>query len=741
MFDEKDTTRHIHRGARKDPDRTVEVDSSAFFAPQTAQPVTPPPSKKPPRQNSSPARPPQKPSKKKGSGSKFGSFLLVLQAVLSVAAFVQLCRTRMLPALYLVIIAALLALFWLLVKRCQEYRTPGRVSRVFSVFLCAALALGCVWAQQGLAALGSVTSGLLTGAEANKITKEPFVVYLSGVDTRGELTEKARSDVNILAVVNPATKRVALINTPRDYYVDLAGTSSKDKLTHAGMYGVETSMATLGNLYGVNVEHYIRINFAGFISIIDAVGGVDVYSDQAFTSVGSPGYYDPTTFAEGWNHLDGKSALAFARERHAFASGDIQRGINQMKVIDAMANKLKSPTVLMSFSKLMDAVSDCFVTSLSQEQISALVRMQLSDLANWDIQSYSVTGSSGKSSQCYSAKGQSLYVMKPDESSRARSATPSRLRRRPKSTRRRQTPTPPFPCRRPRRTASSWTSLRRASRKRPLPAASSPQRLRLRPLPKPRPATNRLPPPKCPPRSPLPRAAAPLKHRPSLCPHRSRSSRPPPRSIRRRPPFWMPCSVPAAPQNKTPLQKKSRPDRSGLFLVSCWSGLFSGLQLEGLDGGGAVAASLVGAQILAGGLAVCGHICHIHGVLLSLDGELLNHALHGQGAQVVVCAVQLPQLHGVAVGEGELAVAVGIVGLTVHFEGLGADHAGGGSLAGCGLRSSHRRGSLAGSSRGGGGGSGGRCGAGAAGHSKSQNSSGQCQTHCTIQFHCMISFV
>lgn len=416
MFDEKDTTRHIHRGARKDPDRTVEVDSSAFFAPETAQPVTPP-SKKPPRQNSSPARPPQKPGKKKGSGSKFGSFLLVLQAVLSVAAFVQLCRTRMLPALYLVIIAALLALFWLLVKRCQEYRTPGRVSRVFSVFLCAALALGCVWAQQGLAALGSVTSGLLTGAEANKITKEPFVVYLSGVDTRGELTEKARSDVNILAVVNPATKRVALINTPRDYYVDLAGTSSKDKLTHAGLYGVETSMATLGNLYGVNVEHYIRINFAGFISIIDAVGGVDVYSDQAFTSVGSPGYYDPTTFAEGWNHLDGKSALAFARERHAFASGDIQRGINQMKVIDAMVNKLKSPTVLMSFSKLMDAVSDCFVTSLSQEQISALVRMQLSDLANWDIQSYSVTGSSGKSSQCYSAKGQSLYVMKPDESS------------------------------------------------------------------------------------------------------------------------------------------------------------------------------------------------------------------------------------------------------------------------------------------------------------------------------------
>ena len=419
---DEDTSRHIHRGARRPDQGTVEVDSADFFSPvPPSSDPTPPP--KPPKNDhhNHHTEPSRRPTPKKkpqtAEDPKRGMILLVVQAVLSVAALIQLWRTQMLPVLYLVLIAALLVLFWLLVKRCQEYKVPGLVSRVFSVFLCAAMALGCVWAQQGLSALGSMTSGLLTGAEANQITKEPFVVYLSGVDNRGELTDKARSDVNILAVVNPKTKRVALVNTPRDYYVDLAGTDSKDKLTHAGLYGVETSMATLGNLYGVNVEHYIRINFAGFINIIDAIGGVDVYSDQAFTSVGSPGYYDPTTFAEGWNHLDGKSALAFARERHAFASGDIQRGINQMKVIDAMVNKLKSPALLMSFSKLMDAAADCFVTSLSQDQITALVRMQLSDLASWDIQSCSVTGTSGKSSKCYSAKGQSLYVMKPDENS------------------------------------------------------------------------------------------------------------------------------------------------------------------------------------------------------------------------------------------------------------------------------------------------------------------------------------
>ena len=410
----KEDGRSLHRLLHKaeQQDATVVVDSAAFF------------SELPPEQAAPPRRPQQNTRRNTVPGAngayqppKRGKILLIVQAILSVLALVQLWRTQMLPVLYLVILAALLALLWLLVKRCQEYNVPGKVARVFSVFLCAAMALGCFWAQQGLSALGSMTSGLLTGAEANKITKEPFVIYLSGVDTRGELTENARSDVNILAAVNPVTKRVALINTPRDYYVDLAGTDSKDKLTHAGLYGVETSMATLGNLYGVNVDHYIRINFAGFISIIDALGGVDVYSDQAFTSVGSPGYYDPTTFVEGWNHLDGKAALAFARERHAFASGDIQRGINQMKVIDAMLNKIKSPALLMGFSKIMDAAADCFVTSFSQDQISALVRMQLSDFAEWDIESYTVTGTSSSSTKCYSAKGQKLYVMKPDDAS------------------------------------------------------------------------------------------------------------------------------------------------------------------------------------------------------------------------------------------------------------------------------------------------------------------------------------
>ena len=413
--------RKIRRSDEMSSSDPVPVDSRDFFQPaQEAAPPPAAPAPEQPRAARQPAAERPAPARTQSTPNRgFLMLILLIQAVLSAAALFQLYRTQMLPIYYLIILGVLLLLVWLLVFRCQQYPVRGFLTRVLSLVLSAGMAVGCVWAQQGLAALDKVTVGEepVTDLQAMAITTEPFVVYLSGVDNRGELTEDARSDVNILAVVNPLTKRVALINTPRDYYVDLAGTDSKDKLTHAGLYGVETSMQTLGDLYGIQVDEYVRINFAGFIDIVDALGGIDVYSDTAFTSVGSPGYYDPTDFVEGWNHLDGAAALAFARERHAFATGDIQRGINQMKVIDAMLEKIKSPALLTNYSRLLEAVSDNFVTSLSSGQIAALVRMQLSDFAAWDIENCSVTGTSSSSTHCYSAQGQKLYVMMPDEAS------------------------------------------------------------------------------------------------------------------------------------------------------------------------------------------------------------------------------------------------------------------------------------------------------------------------------------
>ena len=415
--DSNRSLRRVNRKSRSAADRTVEVDSSAFFAEDPSP--TPPPRKKP---GSSATRRSGAPAQAAAARpSPFGRILLPVQGILSAASLVQLWRTQMLPVLYLVILAALLFLLWLLVKRCQEYNVPGKVSRVFSVFLCACMALGCVWAQQGLTALDNMTNGLLTGAEANKITKEPFVIYLSGVDTRGELTEKARSDVNILAVVNPQTKQVALINTPRDYYVDLAGTNSKDKLTHAGLYGIDESMKVLGNLYGVQADYYVRVNFAGLVKIVDALGGVDIESDANFSCVpmetpdGNGDYtYQKYSFTKGINHVNGSQALAFARERKAFADGDNRRGQHQMTVIKAIVNKACSSAVLTKYQELLKAASDAFITNMPYADISSLVQMQLGDMADWNITTYAVSGE-GSTEYCY-ALGDKAWVMIKDSS-------------------------------------------------------------------------------------------------------------------------------------------------------------------------------------------------------------------------------------------------------------------------------------------------------------------------------------
>ena len=235
-----------------------------------------------------------------------------------------------------------------------------------------------------------------------------FVVYISGNDASGTLKSTGRSDVNILMAVNPDTHTILLVNTPRDYYVELAGIGEYDKLTHAGIYGVDVSMNTLGNLYDVDVEYYARMNFTGFVEIIDALGGITVTSEYAF----STGSYD---FVEGENTLDGEAALAFARERHAFASGDRQRGINQMAVITAVINKLASPAILTGYLDIMDAASGSFETNFTSDEIAELVKFQLSYGGGWTVETISADGTGGYSS-VYSAQSSSLYVMYPDDS-------------------------------------------------------------------------------------------------------------------------------------------------------------------------------------------------------------------------------------------------------------------------------------------------------------------------------------
>ena len=251
------------------------------------------------------------------------------------------------------------------------------------------------------------------------ITKTPFVIYCSGSDERQtDINAKTRSDVNILAVVNPKTRQILLVNTPRDYYLPLARNGEMDKLTHAGLYGVQETMAVLDNLYGTETAYYGRINFWGLIDIVDALGGIDVYSDYAFTTTARDvkGYYmDKVSFNQGWNHMNGIEALTFSRERYAFSDGDNQRGKNQMKVIQAIIEKAASPSVLANYQDLLKAVSDNFITNMTYDEISSLVKMMQKDGFSWNIQTMSAKQGSGSSLQtCYSMPSQKLYVMPPD---------------------------------------------------------------------------------------------------------------------------------------------------------------------------------------------------------------------------------------------------------------------------------------------------------------------------------------
>ena len=205
--------------------------------------------------------------------------------------------------------------------------------------------------------------------------------------------------------------KILLSTTPRDYYVTIPGVSGeqRDKLTHAGIYGVDVSMATLENLYGIDISYYARVNFTSLIKIVDALGGVEVQSEYAFSAGGY-------SFQEGTNYLNGEQALAFSRERYSFSGGDNQRGKNQEAVLTGILQKAMSPAILTNASALITSVSDSVETNMTRQEMAKFINMQLSDGASWTIESTAAVGT-GDNQACYSSGSQLLYVMWPDEAS------------------------------------------------------------------------------------------------------------------------------------------------------------------------------------------------------------------------------------------------------------------------------------------------------------------------------------
>lgn len=240
------------------------------------------------------------------------------------------------------------------------------------------------------------------------ITNRPFNIYISGIDTYGSIASVSRSDVNMVITVNPNTNKILITSIPRDYYVDLYGKNAKDKLTHAGIYGIDTSVKTIENLLDIKINYFIKVNFSSLVKLVDALGGVSVNSKYSFTS--KDGYY----YNKGINNVNGAKALSFVRERKAFIGGDRVRVENQAAMIEAIINKAISPSIITKYSSLLNALEDLFVTNLEMNDITKFIKKQIDDMKSWSLENISLDGYDHMD-YTYSYGKIKLYVMKPNE--------------------------------------------------------------------------------------------------------------------------------------------------------------------------------------------------------------------------------------------------------------------------------------------------------------------------------------
>lgn len=239
------------------------------------------------------------------------------------------------------------------------------------------------------------------------ITKDTFSIYVSGIDTYGAVSSVSRSDVNMVITVNPKKNKILITSIPRDYYVSLAGKNGKDKLTHAGIYGVETSVKTIENLLDTKINYYIKVNFTSLIKVVDTLGGVKVYSKYNFTSM------DGYNYKEGYNNVNGEKALSFVRERKAFNGGDRVRVENQAAMIKALVEKATTPSIITKYNSLLKTLDKLFVTNLNMEDITEFIKKQIDDMSSWEIENQSLDGKDDYQ-YTFSYGGSKLYVMTPD---------------------------------------------------------------------------------------------------------------------------------------------------------------------------------------------------------------------------------------------------------------------------------------------------------------------------------------
>ena len=246
---------------------------------------------------------------------------------------------------------------------------------------------------------------------------KPFNIFLSGSDARSNyIASKTRSDVNMIISVDPKNKKVLLTSIPRDYYVSVYGkTGLKDKLTHAGIYGIDTSVKTVEKLFDIKIDYYIKVGFSSVVEVVDLLGGIDIKSDKTFTTYCGDGGAIKTNVKKGLNHFNGGEALSYARERHAYALGDRHRILNQQQVLEAVISKITTDkSILLKYDKTLSSLSKLYKTNIPSSLISLMVKNQLEDMSAYKIERQSVSGSDA-SMNTYTAPSKKRYVMIPYE--------------------------------------------------------------------------------------------------------------------------------------------------------------------------------------------------------------------------------------------------------------------------------------------------------------------------------------
>lgn len=254
----------------------------------------------------------------------------------------------------------------------------------------------------------------------SNITNTPFNVLISGSDTRGGFDENGRSDVIMVATVNPKTGTILLTSVPRDFYVTTACDAADgcqqgalDKITHTGIHGTNTTKHTVEQLLGIEINYTFKVGFDTVTDIVDAIGGIDVNVEPGYAC---NDFLNLSGFSvhEGVNHLNGEQALAYARERYAYSEGDRQRTKNQQQVLMGIVDKITSPAIVTNYAQIMDSMSDTFSTTMSSQEISDLIKYQLNSNPKWKMEQYMVNGT-GDTLMC-AELGNAAYVMVPDQS-------------------------------------------------------------------------------------------------------------------------------------------------------------------------------------------------------------------------------------------------------------------------------------------------------------------------------------